>query len=288
MYKFIPFESIDKNKWNGAIHYALNGNIFGYHWYLKAVVKEWDAIIEDDYESVLPIIRAPLYEEQYKVLPFLGPYSVNYMNQSRFNALLDPATKKINSALYPLNQHTTVNIAESIPSSKSQYWILETQNQYEAIKKEYAPDVLQFLNEEGLHDSKLSAGVKPEKIVATRNDSSVLKNTYLRIMYNAMHRGIGFSNAVFDIKSDRIKAVSFYIISHNSFFELFHFAENEMYRYLLLDILIQNQAGKPMKIFSFDPNNADTKLGFEKKSAYNYQLDNSIVNRIRKKFRMTY
>jgi len=55
MYRIVPFAEIEKNKWNGTIHYAINGNIFGYYWFLKAVIGEWDAIVEEDYQSVMPI-----------------------------------------------------------------------------------------------------------------------------------------------------------------------------------------------------------------------------------------
>ena len=79
MYKFVPFAEIDKNKWNGTVHYAGHGNPYGYYWYLKAVLKEWDAIVEDDYETVFPIIKTPLSTDEYSLLPSLGPYSVNIM-----------------------------------------------------------------------------------------------------------------------------------------------------------------------------------------------------------------
>ena len=74
---FVPFEDIDKNKWNGNVHYSPNGNIYGYHWYLKSVIKEWDAIIEGDYQSVMPIPRRPLTAFEQSLLPYLGPYTVN-------------------------------------------------------------------------------------------------------------------------------------------------------------------------------------------------------------------
>ncbi len=54
--RFVPQEDIDKTKWNSCVHYAINGNIFGYMWYLNNVAKKWDALVEEDYESVFPLI----------------------------------------------------------------------------------------------------------------------------------------------------------------------------------------------------------------------------------------
>lgn len=288
MYKFIHFKDIDKNKWNGAIHYATNGNIFGYHWYLKAVLKEWDAIIEDDYESVIPILKKPLYQEQYGVLPFLGPYSVNYLNQTRFKSLIEPLSQNSQTGIYPLNFDTPRNLLESIPTKIFQFWKLDTRDNYDAIKDRYGEEILTFLTENGLSNVKLNAGIKPEQIVETKKTPAFLKNTYLRIMYNAMHRGIGFSNAILDQQSGAIRSVSFYLLSHNSIHELFHYSTGPEYRWVLLDLLIQNQAGKPIKIFTYDLQKNDQTLGFEKMTGYRYETNQSIVNRIRKKFGMTY
>lgn len=288
MYKYIPFEKIDKNKWNGAVHYATNGNVFGYYWYLKAVLNAWDAIIEDDYESVFPIIRQRLYKEQYNVLPFLGPYSVNYINQTRFNALLEPASQKNTSAFYPLNENTPQNLLGSIPTTSSLYWKLDSRDGYEAIYNKYDQDIKIFLSKEGLSDVKFSAGIKPEHIVQTKNDPDFLKNTYLRIMYNAMHRGIGFSNAIYENNSQKIKAVSFYLFSHNSIHELYHYSEKAEYRWVMLDLLLQNHAGKPIKIYTYDLRKDDSGLGYSKEHGQHYLNYSTFQNRIRKKFGLPY
>ena len=280
MYKYIPFEKIDKNKWNGAVHYATNSNIFGYFWYLKAVLNEWDAIIEDDYESVFPIIRKRLYKEQYNVLPFLGPYSVNYINQTRLNALLEPALQKNISAFYPLNENIPQNLLESIPSTSFLYWKLDTRDAYETIYNRYHPDIKMFLSEEGLFNAKLSAGIKPEQIVQTKNDPDFLNN--------AMHRGIGFSNAIYENSSGKIKAVSFYLFSHSSIHELYHYSEKAEYRWIMLDLLLQNQAVKPIKIYTYDTRKDDSKLGYDKKHGQHYLNNLTFQNRIRKKFGLPY
>ncbi len=51
--RFVPREEIDKVKWNSCVHYANNGNIFGYVWYLDQVAREWDALIEGDYYTYI-------------------------------------------------------------------------------------------------------------------------------------------------------------------------------------------------------------------------------------------
>ena len=54
--QYLKSADIDKVKWNSCVHYANNGNIFGYMWFLDFVAKDWDALVEGDYESVFPLV----------------------------------------------------------------------------------------------------------------------------------------------------------------------------------------------------------------------------------------
>lgn len=54
--KFVFREEIDKVKWNSCVYYVINGNIFGYMWYLDYIVKDWDVLVEGDYELVFFLV----------------------------------------------------------------------------------------------------------------------------------------------------------------------------------------------------------------------------------------
>ena len=103
MFRYIPFEEIEKNKWNGTVHYALNGNVQGYYWYLKAVLHEWGAIVENDYETVMPVLLSPLKDYQRSLLNELGPYSVNLLNKGRTDEIFTLFSKYNKSTIYPTN-----------------------------------------------------------------------------------------------------------------------------------------------------------------------------------------
>ena len=90
----VPFEEIDKVKWNSCVHYAVNGNIFGYHWYLTNAVRHWDALVYDDYETIFFFFfrnTFPGMKELYQPLLVgkLGVYSVNMVTKNKVNRMLE-------------------------------------------------------------------------------------------------------------------------------------------------------------------------------------------------------
>ncbi len=55
MIHYIRHKDIDFNKWDACIDEAANGIIYGYSWYLDAACEQWDALVEGDYEMVMPL-----------------------------------------------------------------------------------------------------------------------------------------------------------------------------------------------------------------------------------------
>jgi len=43
-------------KWDNCINNAHNGSIYGFSWYLDIICEDWQAIVQRDYEAVMPIL----------------------------------------------------------------------------------------------------------------------------------------------------------------------------------------------------------------------------------------
>ena len=247
MFRIIPFEEIDVQKYNGTVHYSPNGNIYGYHWYLKSVFRTFDVIVEMDYESVLPIIPRKVEDQEYPLLLDLGPYSINPLNEARMQALM---------ALYPqkplikflVSSRASLGTLHQNPGQE--YYIIDTIDDYESMRAQYTTDTQQSLDQFSWDDYKLIAGGKPEDLVAKSNYPSKLQNTLMRIMYNGMHRGILFVNMLQRKSDHQLVAGSVWMNSHNKLYELFFWGNDIVHRVRLLDVLLQQQSGKPMQIWS--------------------------------------
>ena len=52
---YLPHARIDKAKWDDCIGHAGNGNIYAFSYYLDRMCSHWDALVVNDYETVMPL-----------------------------------------------------------------------------------------------------------------------------------------------------------------------------------------------------------------------------------------
>ena len=55
MIRYLKNHEINTEKWDECIMNAFNGIVYAYSWYLDIVHETWDALIEGDYERVMPL-----------------------------------------------------------------------------------------------------------------------------------------------------------------------------------------------------------------------------------------
>ena len=99
---------IDNDKWNLCIETAPNGLIYAYSFYLDGTADNWDALILNDYEAVMP-------------LPWRKKFGFYYLYQPFFSAQLGVFGNTINANLVE-------NFLKAIPS-KFKLWELSLNHQ---------------------------------------------------------------------------------------------------------------------------------------------------------------
>lgn len=281
MYRFVPFDEIEKNKWNGTVHYAPNGNVFGYYWYLKAVYGEWDAIVEDDYVSVMPILPKSRLD-QYWQTPQLGPYSVNQLSAARTNELWTQMISNSGNTYYPINLQSDHKPHHSSKDLFLKYQELNLIDTYESIVDSYSDEVKTTFEPIKKEKITFTSSIKPEVIVDLLDIRKEAKNAYLRIMYNALHRGIGWSQGIVDRGTDKYLALSFFVISHNVMHEILTLPTNsKSYKLLLYDMSFKNGAGKPTLFTTYHQDDAALQLGFASGEARLIKFKNSMFDSLK-------
>ncbi len=98
---YIPYNEIDKLKWDSCIAVADNSLIYATSTYLDAMAQNWDALVLDDYKAVMP-------------LTWKKKYSVYYLHQPFFTSCLGVFGKNISAALL-------TDFLQHIPE-KFKYW----------------------------------------------------------------------------------------------------------------------------------------------------------------------
>lgn len=269
--RLVRQDEIDKVKWNSCVHYASNGNIFGYKWYLDHVAKDWDGLVEGDYESVFPLVwRKGLWGGKVLYQPDLmrelGIYTINAPSPARIKAFLAAIPEEYKQIDIVLNEQ---NHYPDVPSFKTS---IQTNHQlllarpFEELEKEFAPEVEKEVAKAREAGVILDANIKPEAIADFYKQHTLDRkgkernfHTIQRIMYNVLHRGWGFASAARS-KEGALLAANFFIYSHNTMMSLLPL-ESPAGRELgaltfLFHMLIRTQANKPL-ILDFNTMEAD-------------------------------
>src|ERR1043165_4983232 len=54
--KILKRKEVDEQRWNAAVDAAVFSLPYAYTWYLDAVAENWDALVWNDYEAVMPLV----------------------------------------------------------------------------------------------------------------------------------------------------------------------------------------------------------------------------------------
>jgi hypothetical protein len=244
----VPFEEIDKNKWNGTVHYSPHGNAFGYYWYLRSVMKEWDAIIEGDYQSVMPVPRYTLTSFEWSLLGELGPYSVNAITPSRCKSFFEMWEQLSPKKYYPFNHAWSVLLNQQSKGKLEQnsHIFLNMNNDYEFLYDQYSSDSQSVLLKQMNIDFTYQSFNKPEQFLENERLTSDEKNTLYRLFYNSIQRGVGYHTRLINNQTSKI-AESFLISDQRQLYLSYLKNNNDPTTQLkLIDTLIKSNSGRPI------------------------------------------
>ena len=137
---YLSNTDIDKSKWDRCIDNAANGLIYAYSFYLDAMSENWDALIMDDYEMVMPITWKKKYAIYYLYQPVftasLGIFGNNISAEIAKTFLVNIPAKFKYWDFY-LNRDNLFSIPEFPMYERSNY-ILPLSESYENLKSKYA------------------------------------------------------------------------------------------------------------------------------------------------------
>ena len=92
MINYLKHNEIDKKKWDGCIDSCSNNLIYAYSWYLDIVSPGWNALVENDYETMMPLTGNKKYGVEYLFPPYfaqqLGVFSKEKITKEKINRFL--------------------------------------------------------------------------------------------------------------------------------------------------------------------------------------------------------
>lgn len=140
MISFVENKNIDRSRWDNLISESRNGLIYSYSWFLDLVCENWDALIEDDYQFVLPLPRRKKFGIEYIFQPFytnqFGVISTEEVSEGKVNSFLQNIPRRFSYVDIMLNfQNRTTGTGYQITERKAQ--LLNLNFSYEELREKY-------------------------------------------------------------------------------------------------------------------------------------------------------
>jgi Acetyltransferase (GNAT) domain len=138
--KYISHAEIDKHKWDDCVQHATNGLIYAYSWYLDAMTDHWDALVLNDYETIMPLTWNKKYGVHYLFQPYfcasLGLFSKYEITAAVTEAFLKKIPKRFRYIDIYLN-HNNLFAVDGYSLTERVNYILSLNKPYTEIAEQY-------------------------------------------------------------------------------------------------------------------------------------------------------
>lgn len=276
MIKYLKHNQIDKKLWDACIRQAFNGNAYAVSWYLDLVHEGWEALIEDDYERVMPLTGAKKFGSSYLFQPYftqqLGVFSKSRLSPGIVETFIQSIPSHFKFVEINLNSFNKIS-DEKNTVSRNNNFLLDLINPYERLVKKYTTNTRRNLKKSAANKLSISKNIKPEELIKLfrNNRGNRLKkwddshyHILQRIMYIAVYKGKGVLYGVYT-EFNELCAAAFFLKNNNRLVFLFS-GSNQSAREngamtLLIDSVIQEFASS-RTVFDFEGSNDENLARF--------------------------
>lgn len=166
MIRYLEHNAIDRQKWDDLV--ASHGLIYAQSWYLDVVHPDWEALVLDDYEAVMPITGGTKFGVHYLFQPFfaqqLGIISRQPLSPETQTQFLQSVPKKYRFCEIRLNESNTFDeYIQSIEYHRNVALILN--QDYDTIRACYHTNTKRNLSKAESHDLRLTEVVQLPEII---------------------------------------------------------------------------------------------------------------------------
>lgn len=266
MIKHLKHTEINKKKWDACIQRSFNGIIYAYSWYLDIVCKNWEALVEDDYRSVMPLTVGKKYNISYLYQPYftqqLGVFSMNKLTEAIVKSYLKAIPNTFKFMEINLN---TFNLVHSMEYSikRNLTHELDLINSYENHYAFYSENTKRNIKKARKNQLEISKNTEPKKIIKMFREHrgksiEKLKTEHYgmvgQLMEACMVRNKGQVWGVYT-KEEELCAGAFFVESNGKVIFLFSAANDEAKRAGAISFLIDR--------FIFENSQRNLTLDFE-------------------------
>ncbi|MDB4303189.1 hypothetical protein N9934_00165 [Desulfosarcina sp.] len=220
MINYLKQEEIDREKWDQCIDNAFNGMTYAKSWYLDLVTEQWDALVENDYESVFPLVYRKKYGIFYLYQPVftqqLGIFSTSLLTEDTVSDFIDSIPKHFRFAEINLNTFNKVQEGKY----KVLNWLnheLDLIKPYDLIHKNYSTNLKRNLKKAEKEKLTFVENIKPDDIIKIFRENrglnvSLNEEDYIklnRLAYAGIYRGVIKTYGVYTTNNEICAGVIF-------------------------------------------------------------------------------
>jgi hypothetical protein len=222
--QYLPYQQIDKAKWDACIDRAPNGRIYAYAVYLDTLATHWDALVLNDYEAVMPLTWNKKYGIYYLYQPFvtasLGVFGKG-LSAELVNHFLNAVPAKFRYWDIYLNHGNYFELADFKLYQRSNY-ILSLNDSYEILFSKFRDNIKRNIKKAAELNCSIKTNISIDTIITLvkeqfKNFTSVKSDDFenFSILYQQLNgQGKAITYGVYTA-DEQLVASGVFFFSHN-------------------------------------------------------------------------
>lgn len=267
--KHLTYDKIDLRKWDSCVKESVNGTVAGLSWYLNIVCDGWNALVEGDYQSVMPLPFVSKFGVKVMEIPALaqqlGIFSKGLLGQDMAENFLKVIPENYKYTNIGLNVHNHFELKDKGVVVQRNSDVLDLIQTYSLISATYSKSLKTRIHEsirekvsvvQGVNNHEFLIlleqieGTNSQKIEQLRKLIAVAIKYRIGVLYGAYSAHNNLLAAAFFITGLNRAIIVSMAVTDNG--------KKHNAHYLLIDHFIKESAEKNLVL---DFNSADLKSG---------------------------
>ena len=142
MIRYLTHNQIDTQHWDECVEQSPDGLVYCWSWYLDVVHPGWEALVENDYETVMPLCGGRKFGINYLFQPFFtqkfGVLSKKEVSKEKIGQFLNAIPDKFKFAEFRINKSYNADNHRNIELSLNQEYSVLAANYNSNTKRNLA------------------------------------------------------------------------------------------------------------------------------------------------------
>lgn len=166
MIQLIKHRDLDFFAWDRCLESSMNKRIYAYSWYLNSVCDRWDALVEGDYNSIMPLPIRKKWGISYVFPPVmtqqLGIFSTNEITEKKVKEFIKAIPQQIKYGEIKFNSDNG-RLSKNIMALAHNNYELNLNFSHDELIKNYSANNLRNIKKVAVNDLKFlqSNNLKP-------------------------------------------------------------------------------------------------------------------------------